>query len=419
MLRKNFDFTLFSTMLIIIAFGIAMIYSTTHLSAASNFSDLWVKQVLWFMLGMTALLVAILVHYRTWYNLSPFLYGLSIFTLLLCLFYAPLIRHTKSWLIIGPLSFQPAELAKVATIIYLARILSRQAKESGVRPSLFFPSMVVLLPIFLILKQPDIGSSAVFIPVILTLFFLAGAKPSHLASIVFTLILSLVLLFIFTKTDSKEKLILPLLAFPLGLFIIYFGLRKILHSLSPKFLIIPLSIMAFSLLFAGASCKFLKDYQQKRLIVFLNPGIDPRGAGYNIIQSKIAIGSGKFKGKGYLKGTQGQLGFLPEQPTDFIFSCIGEEFGFLGASLLLLLFAILIYRGLSIALSCQDMFGTLLSAGLSALIATSLFINIGVTLGLMPVTGLPLPLVSYGGSSLVATMFSIGLLLNVRLRRFG
>jgi rod shape determining protein RodA len=177
-------------------------------------------------------------------------------------------------------------------------------------------------------------------------------------------------------------------------------------------------IIGVSMFFSLIIDSFLKEYQRKRILVFIDPNIDPLGAGYNIIQSKIAIGSGKLFGKGLLNGTQNQLGFLPERQTDFIFSVIGEELGFIGAMVLLFLFCVIIYRGIAIAFSSRDMFGCLLAAGIISMIAVQIFINIGIATGIMPVTGLTLPLVSYGGSSLFITMVSLGIVLNIRLRRY-
>jgi rod shape determining protein RodA len=276
------------------------------------------------------------------------------------LFYGKYVGGSKRWLIIGPVSFQPSELVKIAVILALARYYSKDAKTRGFTlRELIRPAMIVMLPVFLILMQPDLGTAGLLV-------LIAGSIT------------------VFVKIERR----------------------------SFAFLIASGTVLVPLIWF------FLKEYQKKRILVFLNPDRDPLGAGYHIIQSKIAIGSGMLYGKGYLKGTQNALSFLPEEHTDFIFSVLAEEWGFLGSMALVILFLILIIWALNVAYGCREPFGTILAVGVTAMIFWQAFINMGMAMGLLPVVGVPLPFVSYGGSSVLTTAISIGLLLNVSMRRF-
>jgi rod shape determining protein RodA len=288
------------------------------------------------------------------------IYFVGIVLLLVVLFYGKYVGGSKRWLIIGPVSFQPSELVKIAVILALAHYYSKDAKTRGFTlRELIRPAMIVMLPVILIVMQPDLGTAGLLV-------LIAGSIT------------------VFVKIERR----------------------------SFAFLIACGTILVPLIWF------FLKEYQKKRILVFLNPDRDPLGAGYHIIQSKIAIGSGMLSGKGYLKGTQNALSFLPEEHTDFIFSVLAEEWGFLGSIALVLLFLILIIWGLNVAYGCREPFGTILAVGVTAMIFWQAFINIGMSMGLLPVVGVPLPFVSYGGSSVLTTAISIGLLLNVSMRRF-
>jgi rod shape determining protein RodA len=263
-------------------------------------------------------------------------------------------------LILGPVSLQPSELVKIAVIIALARYYSKDAKTSGYTlRELVRPLMIIMLPVLLIGMQPDLGTAGLVV-------LIAGSIT------------------VFVKIER----------------------RSFIYLIGSGAIMVPLIWF------------FLKDYQKQRILTFLNPDRDPLGAGYHIIQSKIAIGSGMLGGKGYLKGTQNALSFLPEEHTDFIFSVLAEEWGFLGSVTLILLFLILIIWGLNVAHACREPFGTILAVGVTAMIFWQALINIGMSMGLLPVVGVPLPFVSYGGSSVLTTAISIGLLLNVSMRRF-
>jgi rod shape determining protein RodA len=267
---------------------------------------------------------------------------------------------SKRWLSIGPMSLQPSELVKLSVVIILAQYYSKNTSPKGMTlRELLKPGILVLIPFALIVKQPDLGTA-------LLIVFIAASIT------------------IFVKIE----------------------LRTLIYLISTCTMMGPLIWF------------FLKGYQKQRILTFLNPERDPLGAGYHIIQSKIAIGSGMLSGKGYMKGTQNALSFLPEQHTDFIFSVLAEEWGFLGSFFVLFLFFMMIIWGLNIAYKCHDNFGVIIAVGITTMLFWQVLINIGMVMGLLPVVGVPLPLVSYGGSSMITIMASIGLLMNVSMRKF-
>lgn len=432
-LRKGFDYVLFICMVLIVFLGIVIIYSATQ---SSEGNVLWYKQALWFGIGLLGLMSTVLFDYQLLGKYSRIIYILVIFLLVFVLFGGPLIRSARSWLIIGPFSFQPSEFAKLATIIIVAEYLSTKREGLTTISEFIYPTALVAIPVLLILMQPDLGTTLVFLPVIIVMLYITGAKQIYLVTLTSISILILILTLFLSWGDVhiiKGNTILHflhewigsikyasisllcLLGFVVGSYYISRLFRK---NISFTVFGLIFVIIAVSLTVSLMANGFLKDYQRKRLVVFIDPGVDPLSAGYNINQSKIAIGSGKLVGKGLFHGTQSQLGFLPERQSDFIFSVIGEELGFIGAGILLFLFLIIIYRGISIAFSSRDTFGCLLASGIVTMFAVQVFLNVGISLGIMPVTGLTLPLVSYGGSSLFITMVSVGILLNIRLRRY-
>ena len=306
------------------------------------------------------MVASFLFNYKVLDRWSQPIYIVSIVLLIAVLFSGKYIGGSRRWLIIGPVSFQPSELVKIATILALAHYYSKDAKTRGFTlRELVRPMIIVMLPVLLIVMQPDLGTAGLVV-------LIAGSIT------------------VFVKIER----------------------RSFAYLLSSGAVLVPLIWF------------FLKEYQKKRILIFLDPDRDPLGAGYHIIQSKIAIGSGMLTGKGFLQGTQNALSFLPEEHTDFIFSVLAEEWGFLGSIILILLFLILIIWGLNVARGCREPFGTIVAVGISAMIFWQAFINIGMSMGLFPVVGVPLPFVSYGGSSVLTTAISIGLLLNVSMRRF-
>jgi len=397
---RDLDLRLLATVLILGIIGVVMVYSATQ-TEQPGVSGLWQKQVLWLILGLISLAIFTALPFRYLHALAWPIYIGSLALLILVLM-APAAANTHRWFVIGSIQLQPSEMAKIATVIILARLLSsREWKRRGwVR--IAAAAVLSLLPMGLVLVEPDLGTSLIF-PMIFfsllywnqvplsTLFYLISPLASMLAVvsmpswIVFMLILTGA--FRFFKTEFKT-------AVPL------FIMNAAIGSLAP-------------IIWHG-----LKEYQRRRIMIFVNPGLDPKGAGWHVLQSKIAIGSGGLLGRGFLQGTQKKLSFLPAQHTDFIFSTIGEEFGFLGCLIVLLLFAWVIYSGFAIAQRARNEFAGLTAAGLTTILLFQVVLNIGMTLGVLPVTGIPLPFLSYGGSSVITMMSLVGIILGIGLRRY-
>ncbi|MDX1763061.1 MAG: rod shape-determining protein RodA [bacterium] len=358
-LISNFDFGLLFLALLFAFIGEGAIYSASHFAGGAP-SEIYVKQLYWIGLGVVLLLVTISINYQSLRRYAYLFYAVSLFLLVLVEIKGKIGMGAQRWLEIGPLTLQPSEVMKLALVLTLARYISdMHERGGGTLKRYLVMAGLIALPLLLILKQPDLGTTLMLLAISLTLVFISGmpVKPLIFAGIA--------------------------------------GLTA-----------------------APFLWRFLKDYQKLRILVFLKPDLDPSGYGYHITQSKIAIGSGELFGKGILQGTQSQLRFLPEQHTDFIFSVIAEETGFLGTLVLILLFAYLVFKGINIAIKAHDLFGTLVAAGITTMIAYYIFINIGMTSGIFPVVGVPLPFISYGGSHLVTLFIGSGLILNVGMRRF-
>lgn len=356
----NIDWMLLLVVFIIAIWGLATVYSATHGRLETHLEDLYLKQIYWFCAGLVVMIVVALIDYQSLSRSAYLLFAVGILLLIAVFLFGRVASGARRWLVFGPLSFQPSEIVKVFLVLSFARYFTETRRGGGWRfRDLLLPFLLVMIPFLFIAKQPDLGTALVLFFVGCTLVFASG--------------------------------------FPL----------KILLSLTGAGLIaMPIGWL------------FLKDYQKVRVITLLNPEFDPLGAGYHSWQSKIAIGSGGFWGKGFLAGTQSGLNFLPEKHTDFIFAVFAEEWGFIGTAALLLLYMLLLLRGLSIAYISKDRLGSLIATGIVATLSVYILFNIGMTVGLTPVVGLPLPLFSYGGSSMLATMAAVGLLLNIRMRRF-
>ena len=359
-LLQNFDWLLLVLVMIIAAMGIVNLYSAGFNRTTPGATPIYLKQIYWLGVGLILMSVTVLYDYRHLQKLAFPLYILTIVLLLAVMFGGKMVSGSRRWLPLGPFSFQPSELAKIAIIMVLARYFSRGLPSASLGfKDLLMPLGLVLLPVVIIIRQPDLGSAVLVMLVAMSMILFVGVNWRTLLVSTFSLLL-----------------------------------------LSPVI------------------WHFLKDYQRQRVLTFLNPDKDPLGAGYHIIQSKIAVGSGQLKGKGFLHGTQSQLQFLPEQHTDFAFSVFAEEWGFIGSVVLLLLFTGLTLWGLQVARDCKENFGHLLALGVVSLIFWQFFINMGMVTGLLPVVGIPLPFFSYGGSSLITTFLGVGFLLNIRMRRF-
>ncbi len=366
---RNFDFTLFVTIMLIIVFGLIILTSATHATMARG-DDPYAhvkKQTISVVIGLAAIGFILKMDYTRLVKYAKFIYVANLLLLISVMVIGEEHKGAQSWISIGSFSLQPSEFAKIAMIITFAVYLT--AREGKLRNfSDLIPTFIFFgMPMFLILLQPDLGTALVFVAIYFGMLFVAGANPKNL--------LALILI--------GAILVGGVLVAQLG-----FGLDK------------P-----------------LKPYQLDRLTIFVDPYKDPKGAGYHVIQSLVSLGSGGIWGKGLFKGTQTQLNFLPEQKNDFIFSVVGEEFGFVGSVGLLILFYIFIMRGIKIAMKSKDMLGSLLATGIVSMITFHLLINIGMAAGIMPITGIPLPFFSYGGSSMLANLLGVGILLNVNQRR--
>lgn len=355
---REVDYLLILVVIAIVAMGLVAVASATHVQVDSADPYGFVRrQAVALVAGLLAMMVLGLVDYHNFNQWAPYIYGGSVVFLLALLATGNGTAGAERWLEVGQLRFQPSELAKLATIIMGATWLARPPAGGWTLLNLWPVLALVGFPMLLVMLQPDLGTALVFVAVLLAMLFVAGLNWRYL----------------------------------LGL--------------------MGAGVAAFPLLW-----HFLEDYQRSRLLVFLEPGLDPTGAGYQLMQSMIAIGSGRVLGQGWFAGPQNQYNFLPEQHTDFIFSVIGEEFGFVGVMILLGLYLVLLLRGVSIVVRARDLQGALLGTGVLAMLGFQIMVNVGMTVGVMPVTGLPLPLVSYGGTSLIITMMGIGLLLSIRLR---
>ncbi len=400
-LQDKFDFGLFIPCLLLFTIGLAAIYSSTlHLPSASGNFD---KQLVWGLGAFIIFFITYSVPINSFKLIAIPLYLLSIILLAAVLVLGRQISGAKSWLDLGSIGFQPSEFAKIGTILVLAKFLSRNNSDIESFKDIVFTLFIGFIPIGLILLEPDMGTALVFIGIILTMIFWKGISLFGLFIVLSPGFVALSSLFgAYYFVASIILVIVALLLFKKDIF--YSG-----------------SIFALNLgagFFADYVYRVLSPHQQNRIKSFIDPMADPLGAGYNAIQARVAIGSGGFWGKGFLAGNQTQLQFIPEQWTDFVYCVIGEEFGFIGSLITLILFLILFIKILKIASSAKDEFLSLVTIGILAVFFVHLVVNIGMTLGVMPVIGIPLPFVSYGGSSLVVNMFMLGIAANVyRVRK--
>jgi len=353
----HFDWRLFGVAVFLALLGVFAIYTATGDSALRK--PLYLKQLGWVLLSILGLLVACSIHHRTLERYAYFFYGFSLLMLALVPFIGQIGLGAQRWIKMGPLAFQPAEFLKLGLILFLARYLNDREDRLNSQKVYLLPAFLTLIPVAFILEQPDLGTAILLFLIALSMMLLAGLKLRYLLPFAFVGLASTPLLW-----------------------------------------------------------TFLREYQRQRLLTFLNPSLDPLGTGYHLAQSKIAVGSGGLFGKGFLSAPQSQLAFLPQSHTDFIFAVLAEQWGFVGSLLLLLAYAYLLSKGLWIAKESQDRFASFVSFGVTAMLAFQLFINIGMVIGLAPVVGIPLPLLSYGGSSLLATMLALGFLLGISIRRF-
>jgi rod shape determining protein RodA len=355
----HFDWVLLLTVLLLAGVGIVNLYSATT-NWPHGATPIYLKQAIWLGSGLIVAILVCLFDYRHLQYLAVHVYIVGIGLLVIVAFHGRATMGATRWINLGFINVQPSEVIKVAIILLFARLLSKISVPQGFSiKDLWRPAFWLLVPTLLILKQPDLGTTVMVVLIAVTMLVFAGLQ----------------------RTTVIWLTILAMVTGVLG----WFGLH---------------------------------EYQRARVRTFLNPEADPLGSGYHIIQSKIAVGSGGFFGKGFLEGSQSQLSFLPERHTDFAFSVFAEEWGFMGCLLLLLLYLFLIAWGLYIARRASDPFGLFLAIGVTAMFFWHIVVNLAMVIGLLPVVGVPLPLFSYGGTSMVTMMIGVGLLMNVSMRRF-
>ena len=351
---KNMEWWIFISAILLCIVGFVALYSATQ---SDNFEDLK-KQIIWFSISIVIMIIMVLVDYQVWVKLSPIFYGVSILLLIAVLF-TKAINGASSWFNIGAFSLQPAEIAKVAVVLFLAATIVKIQEKGKSEINDFWKLGIILavvaVPVLLILLQPDYGTAAAYLVALVLMLFVSGIDKKYIISAVIIVLVSLPLLYFFV----------------------------------------------------------LPEHAKERIDVFLNPESDPRGSGYNVIQSKIAIGAGELTGLGILNGNQTQLGYLSPKTTDFIYSVIGEEMGFVVSAGVVLVYVTLITKALYVAKTAKDDVGSYIAAGISGIFLFHMAENIGMTLGLLPITGVPLLFISYGGSSMITSFICIGLLLNI------
>lgn len=363
-LFKNFDYALIVIVVILVAVGMVMIKSaTSSITSDDNAYSYVIRQGVSLAVGLVLMFVIIAIDYNTLGGFYWYFYGFNIALLLAVKIFGKEINGAKSWIQFGSFSMQPSEFSKILFIIFMAKFISliREKYNGDISSPKNLGVILGLasIPLFLIYIEPALGTAMVLLTIIVALLFAANLNYKYFLAGITGILISSPLLWFFV----------------------------------------------------------LKDYQKNRIIHFLNPDLDPLGKGFQVIQSKIAIGSGGLWGQGLFQGTQTQMGYLPFKETDFIFAVLGEELGFVLCMLILLLYGILLLKLIDIARNSKDLFGSMLTLGIAAMIGIHIFQNVGMTMGLFPVAGIPLPFISYGGSSLIANLIGIGLVLNVSMRR--
>ncbi len=358
---RNVDLVLAGCTLFLVGFGMLMIYSSTRLDVPGNPTHYVMRQFVSLVVGLILMTVFMLFDYRRLKVATPFIYGLVIF-LLFIVFLTTEAFGSQRWIPLGPFNLQPSEFAKLAVILVLANFFSENRQEPDTLRSFLVPVLWAAPLMLLIFLQPDLGTTLVIATILLGMLFLAGARLRYWLSLVAGGAVAITLGFVF---------------------------------------------------------HVFQQYQIDRFLAFLKPGLNPKDVGYQLVQSKIAVGSGQLLGKGLTRGTQIGGGFVPVHSTDFIFSVIGEELGFVGALILIAAFCVLLWRTLRVANNARDYYGSLLAMGIFTMMAFQLVVNIGMTIGIMPITGIPLPFISSGGSNLMVNLISIGLLENIYMRRFA
>lgn len=383
----------------LITIGLMTVYSATSVPGAHE--GLWAKQLVWFGVAAAVAWVVAAVHYRLYDSVSWPMYGVSL-VMLVAVFVIGVERlGAKRWIDIGPLQFQPSEIAKIATTFVLARYFDHSRLDLRKIRWWLPPLFIAMVPFVLVAKEPDLGTASSFPAMLIAMYFWAGMPAGQLL-LGLSPILNIALYFL-TKS--------------VWWFVPAFGLLLVFARPRLPILILMLTLNLGLSSMLPRLWDHMHDYQKQRIETFINPEADPTGSGYQIIQSKIAIGSGGVLGKGYLKGSQKALAFLPMRHTDFIYSVVGEELGLIGSVIVVLLYGIVILRGYRLAAIARDGFAGLMAVGITTALFFHVMVNMLMTIGWAPVTGVPLPFLSYGGTALIVNCMQIGLLQNVALRR--
>ncbi len=425
------DFALVGVTLALTVMGILSIYSSGVNSEGVHVSNEYFKQIVWAVSGLAILAIVSMIDYQRMKDYSWIIYSFFILLIIYVRFFGHEVNGAKSWIgLFGEFGIQPSEFMKIACILFLAQYLSESEHQSSFR-RLLIAFAIILLPVVIIITQSDMGTALVFFPVFLFMAYIAGIDRRYVAFILAAILATVVL----TILPLWEQYILKA---PTSFLYVLYRPPYVIYLIVASFLVLGLSawgwfsfkkkyyfwISYISLLVAGSltasslAHKALKEYQIMRLIVFLDPSIDPRGSGWNILQSITAIGSGGLLGKGFLQGTQSHYRYLPQQSTDFIFSIIAEEWGFIGGFAVFCLYFVLLRRCSNLLKSVKDSYAIYVVAGIMGMIFFHFMINAGMAMGIMPVTGIPLFFLSYGGASLWVIMIAIGLLLAISARRF-
>lgn len=355
---RTLDWNFVGTALILAGIGCMLVYSATYSSDPGL--DIFKKQVLWLSIGLVLMIAFLAIDYHVLFDIAPILYGIGIALLVYLLIWGRLTAHVRSWIHLGGFQFQPAEFMKVFTALMLAKFFDSNDRAYLNLRSFFWAMGLIGLPVALIMLQPDFGTAATFFPLVAVAMFFGGIR----------------------------------------------------------FRVWLIMILIVAILLPSAWVFFLKPYQKERILTFVNPARDPLGSGYQVRQAKIAIGSGGIHGKGFKQGTQAALGYLPARHTDFIFAVLGEEWGFIGVAIVLGLYLYLIMQAMTFAKNARDRGGTFLIICIISFFVFHVLINVSMQIGVLPTTGIPLPLISYGGSSTMMFMIGIGLIANVDMRRF-
>jgi len=398
---KKIDWIFMGSLFALIGIGIMLVYSATSNTDLIWYKTEWFKQIIHFAAGFVIAAIIVFLPPRSWKNIAWISYAISIIALFWVVNSGHVSKGAGRWLDIAGFRFQPSEFAKIAYLLVSSLWLSRNGVSLVQPKTLLIPGLLFIVPFLLVLKQPNLSTALVFTVITLVHFYWAGFRLVDLF-----LFISPVISVIFSTISG--------LYWNLLIICVFFVSVRFKFPLWLIILVMTLDISAGYV--SQIAWNTMEDHQRSRILTFIDPMRDPKGQGYQVIQSQVAIGSGGLLGKGFGAGSQTNLAFLPEEHTDFIFSVLGEQFGFAGTLVVLALFFVLILRSISICKLYPDSFVNLMIAGICAILFFHVFVNIAMTVGFMPVTGLPLPFLSYGGSFVLTCMILVGLLVNLRLK---